>query len=208
MIITEIKRKGKSELYYIYTDDELYGFLQAEFIVKHKLKTGLEIDRQELDKIKVQSDRLSCAAKALNYVSKMIKSEFQVRQYLKKSGFMDEAIDEAIEKLKSYGYINDEQVAIFVVQSLEKRKGKNFIRQDLLQKGIKKEQIERLLDNLSGQDETCLEVAKKWLKTRVLPLSQNDKAKLYRFLVGKGFEFDMVRRVLSKIEIGGEDDWY
>lgn len=208
MIITEIKRKGKSELYYVYADDELYGLLQAEFIYKHKLKTGQEIQKQELDKIKLQSDKLTCSSKALNYVSKMIKSEFQVRQHLKKHGFIDEAIDESIEKLKHYGYINDKQVANFVMQSLEKRKGKNYIKKDLMQKGIKKEQIEEVLENLSGQEETCLEMAKKWLKTKTIPLNQNDKAKLYRFLAGKGFEFDIIRRAMEKTKAGDEDDWY
>ena len=58
-----------------------------------------------------------------------------------------------------------------------------------------------------GQEETCLEVAKKWLKTKAIPLSQNDKAKLYRFLVGKGFEYDIIRKTLAKIDIGEDDDW-
>lgn len=208
MEITEIKRKGKSELYYIFADFEPCGLFQAEIIYKHKLKTGIKLCRDELDKIKLESDKLTCFSMALNYVSKMLKTEMQVRDYLKRHMFFEEAINNAIDKLKFYGYINDNQVATFMMSSLQKRKGKNAIKQDLMQKGIKKEQIDTLLNNLSGQEETCEAQAKKWLKAKTLPLDKNNKAKLYRFLVGKGFEFDVIKKVLNKIEVGDADDWY
>ena len=207
MTITEIKRKGKSELYYVYADEELFGLLQAEFIYKNKLKSGLEIGRKELERIKNQSDKLTCVNQALGYLSKMIRSEFQVRQYLKKHMYDDETIDEAICKLKSYGYINDEQVATLMVQSLSTKKGKNYIKKELSQKGIDKSQIALLTENLEGQEELCEVLAKKWLKNKVLPLNQNEKAKLYRFLAGKGFEFDVIKRATSKIKLGYDDDW-
>lgn len=208
MEITEIKRKGKSELYYIYADGELCGLFQAEIIYKNKLKTGVEIDLEDLNKIKLESDKLTCFSMALNYVSKMLKTEKQVRDYLKRHLFLEEAIASAVEKLKNYGYINDAEVAKFMIGSLKGRKGKNAIRQDLMQKGIKKEQIDCLLNDLLGQEETCEVQAKKWLKAKTLPLQQNEKAKLYRFLIGKGFEFDVIKKVLNKIEIGDDDDWY
>ncbi len=207
MTITEIKRKGKSELYYVYVDEELFGFLQAEFIYKYKLKSGLEIGRKELEEIKNQSDKLTCVNQALGYLSKMIRSEFQVRQYLKKHMYDDETIDEAICKLKNYGYINDEQVATLTVQSLSTKKGKNYIKKELSQKGIDKSQIALLTKNLEGQEELCETLAKKWLKNKELPLGQNEKAKLYRFLAGKGFEFDIIKKITSKIKLGDDDDW-
>lgn len=208
MIITEIKRKGKSELYHVYLDGEYFGLLQAEYIYKNKLKTGTEIEKEQIEKVKEESDRLTCSSMALNYVAKMIKSEKQVKDYLKKHGFSSVAIAEATQKLKQYGYINDEQFAEFMLNSLKNKKGKNAIKQDLMQKGIKKEQIDEVLDNLSGQEETCQKIAQKWLKAKPLPLDNNNKAKLYRHLASKGFEFDVIKETLNKVEVGGEDDWY
>jgi len=205
--ITEIKRKGKSELYYVYLDNEFYGLLQAEYIYKHKLKTGLEIERDELDKIKEQSDKLSCANHALTYVGKMIRSEFQVRQYLKKYQYSQTAIDEAVEKLKSYGYINDEYMANLLAESMKNKKGKNYIKKQLVQKGIKKEDIERVTQQISDSQDVCEEITKKWLKGKELPLDVNNKAKLYRFLSGKGFEFETIKHVTRKLQAGEDDDW-
>ena len=207
MTISEIKRKGKSELYYVYVDNAFFGLLQAEFIYKHKIKVGLCIEEKLLFEIKEQSDKLTCFNQALGYVSKMIRSEIQVKNYLKKYGYMDEAIDLAVEKLKNYGYINDEYMALVVAESLKSKKGINSIKKDLMQKGICKEEIYKATNNLQGQEETCKNLAKKWLKTKQLPLCVNDKAKLYRFLCGKGFEFDVIKSVCFNLELGEEDDW-
>lgn len=207
MQITEIKRKGKSEQYYVYTDNEFYGLLQAEYIYKSKLKTGQEIKKEELDKIKEQSDKLSCTNHALTYVSKMLKSEKQVRQYLCKYNYSQQAINESIEKLKSYGYINDEYFANLIIQGNKDKKGKNYIKKQLIQKGIGKDSIGELLENLEDNPHACQDQAKKWLKGKELPLDANNKAKLYRFLIGKGFEFETAKRVLQKLNVGEEDDW-
>lgn len=207
MRITEIKRKGKSEEYYVYVDEEFYGLMQAEYIVKYKLKSGLEIDREELDKIKLESDRLTCSTKALGYVSKMLRSEFQVRTYLKKHGYEQSAIDETIEKLKNYGYINDEYMAKMVADSLTSRKGKNYIKKDLMQKGIKQREIENIISNLPSGEGVAKQLAKKWIKNKTLPLDQKDKAKLYRFLAGKGFDFEEIKSATKDLNMESNDDW-
>ena len=209
MTITEIKRKGKSELYYVYADNQFFSLIEAEFIVKNKLKVGTEISKQNLEQIKEQSDNLVCVSVALNYISKALKSEHQLVQYLKKHQFCDSAITMAVEKLKSYGYLNDEYLADLIVKSASTQKGKNQIVASLKNKGIKKEQYQEYINNLEGQEGVCLSLAKKWLKGKELPLTTQNKAKLYRHLAGKGFEFETIKSALNSInEINGdEDDW-
>ena len=209
MIITEIKRKGKSELYYVYADGEFFSLLQAEFIVKNKLKTGTQIAREKLMQIKEESDNLTCSAYALNYLSKAIKTEFQLRQYLKKYSFSDSAINQAIEKLKNYGYLNDKYYAELLAKELSEKKGRNYIKNELNNKGIKKESYEHILEDLPPEDDACKAVTLKWLKNKPLPKDQKEKAKLYRFLSARGFAFETIKRTLSKINatLGEDDDW-
>ena len=209
MTITEIKRKGKSELYYVYADNQFFSLIEAEFIVKNKLKVGTEISQKNLEQIKEQSDNLACVNVALNYISKALKSEYQLVQYLKKHQFCDSAITLAVEKLKSYGYLNDEYLADLVVKSASLKKGKNQIIVSLKNKGIKKENYEKFISNIQGQSDVCLSLAKKWLKGKNLPLSTQEKAKLYRHLAGKGFEFETIKSALGLIKEfnGDEDDW-
>ena len=111
MIITEIKQKGKSESYYVSFAGELYGTLQLETLVKNHIKLGCEIDEEQLKVIKEDDDNLTCFSRALKYISSRLKTEKQMLEYLRGLNYSQVAIDNAIKKLKDYGYINDEYYA-------------------------------------------------------------------------------------------------
>ena len=65
MIITEIKRKGSSELYHIYVDNEYFALIAYDYIYKYKLKEGLELEKEQLLKIQEESDNFVCSNFAL-----------------------------------------------------------------------------------------------------------------------------------------------
>ena len=209
MVITDIKRKGKSETYHVWVNDEYFALLEAEIIYKNKLKIGTEIEESKLNLIKKESDKLLCASTALNYISKSIKSEFQLKQYLKGKNFCEEAINEAIFKLKTYGYLNDEYFAKISANELSRTKGKRYIKNQLALKGISDDKIQNVLENLEGEDEACFNATKKWLRGKTLPLDNNSKQKLYRFLLSRGFEYGTIKKSLNKFnEEIDDNDWY
>lgn len=53
--------------------------------------------------------------------------------------------------------------------------------------------------------ETCLDLLKGKMRDMSLPLSQQDRAKLYRFAAQRGFESAIISRCLSKL-VKGEDE--
>lgn len=204
MIVTELKQKGKSESYYAYFDNELFGELQLETLVKHHIKVGEEISNSQLEIIKEESDKLTCFNRALKYISSRLKTEKQMREYLHGLKYSNNAINQAINKLKEYGYINDEHFAKTFVEIYGESKGKKYLQRELMIKGVSQNIITSLLDE---QDETIaceMQCAKK-IKNMAKPISQKDKEKLYRFLLSKGFEFSVVRQCVSKFS-SGEDD--
>ncbi len=208
MIITNIKRKGKSETYYVYVDDEYYALIEAEFIYKNHLKIGTQIEEQKLKQIKTESDKLLCSGVALNYISKSLKSEFQLKNYLKLKKFDMDAINETVQKLKGYGYLNDEYYATSLAKEMSKSKGKRFIKNSLMQKGVQACKIEGVLQEIDNEDETCFNVAQKWLRGKVQPLDLNGKQKLYRFLMARGFSHETVKSALYKLNEEINDDRY
>ena len=111
MKITNLVRYGKSELYKTFVDDEYICKLQAEILVKNKIKIGTEVDENQFLEIREQSEKITCKELALTYVSKSIKTKKQVRDHLRQKGYLDCSIDYAIDFLQSYGYINDEYYA-------------------------------------------------------------------------------------------------
>ncbi len=92
--------------------------------------------------------------KAVRYLVVAKKTEFEVRNKLKKAGAEEDIIEEVILYLKSIHYIDDEEyVDAYIRQCMRLIKYSIFeIKQKLLQKGIKKDIIEKKLVFLSNTD--------------------------------------------------------
>lgn len=204
MIVTEIKQKGKSETYYVSLDESLFGEFQLEILVKHHIKVGVDIDEETLKQIKEESDELTCFSRALKYISSRLKTEKQMKEYLQGLNYSDKAIQNAITKLKNYGYINDDYYAKTFAEIYGKSKGKKYLQRELTLKGVNAEIVSQTLES---QNDTvaCKEQCAKKLKNMQLPLSQKDKEKVYRFLLSRGFDFSTIKQCLSEY-VSGEDD--
>ena len=111
MQITEIKKIGRGDRYSIFIDGVFDGTLEAEILVKHKLKTGDEIGEEQWRQIKLENGKLSAFSRAVGYIEKSLKTQKQLQTYLKEKGFLQESIDDAVQKLKEYGYIDDKVYA-------------------------------------------------------------------------------------------------
>ena len=207
-MITDIVQRGKSELYKIYIDDVFCCLLEAEIIVKNKIKKGLDISENELLKLKEQSDYLTCKSQALNYVSKCLKTQKQVYDYLIKKGYLPECVNDAIKALVEYGYINDEYYAKCFIKSKQSGKGKKYFYSALIQKGIDKDIVNEVLSEYQDSSEDIEKIALKYIKNK----SQvGIKQKLFRYLLSKGFEYKDVVKVVDRVvkcdEVDG-NDWY
>ncbi len=204
MEITEIKKIGKGNRYHLYSDSGYIGIFEAEILAKYKLKTGQDIDKESLEKIKIENGDLASFDRALSYLEKGMKTEKGIRDYLLSKTFPEECVERAIEKLTEYGYINDRTYAENYVRSYSKTKGRKKLKYELLSKGVDGEIIEEVLsENLNDDEEkeTCLALTKKYLKNRELDIKL--KQKLYSHLVSKGFGFDVVSSVVREVENGG-----
>jgi len=199
LIVTELKRRGKGENYYLYLDGELFGCVMLEILHKFKIKEGKEISSDELEVIKEENDKLTCFNKALSYISSRLKTEKQMRDYLKKNNYCNSAIELAIEKLKNYGYLNDEYYAKTFSEINSMSKGKLYLKRELYQKGVSESIINKTIGEIEGEEDACLKITQKWLRGKSLPLEKKDLQKLYRFLLSRGFEYETVRSVTYKV---------
>lgn len=129
------------------------------------------------------------------------RSEKEIRDFLQRKKV--ENIDEVINQLKEQGYIDDEKFSREWVQSRRrsKQKGSKAIRLELLQKGIDREIIERVISRqLSDVREE--EIAEKALekKVRIWKNLEPDefRKKATDFLMRKGFEYGVVKATVDK----------
>lgn len=126
------------------------------------------------------------------------RSEKEIRDYFRrKEIYDDETIESSIEKLKKLRLLNDQEFAKAWVQSRSRKLGKKSIKQELFQKGIAKELIEKVM-SVSEDEET---IAQKLLKKKskvwkdLAPLEFKKKA--FGFLGRKGFEYSVIEKAIK-----------
>ncbi|WP_195990323.1 recombination regulator RecX [Clostridium sp. D53t1_180928_C8] len=203
-IITKIELgKRNKERVNIYIDDEYAFSISAELVYKENLKVKDTIDVENLKKLADEDNYIKCKNKALRTIERTYKSEKELRDKLALKGFEDHIIKRTINFLREYNLLNDTNYAKMYVKDRSKNQGKKKIKYTLLQKGIDENIIEEELDKLNKEEisEVVHEMALK--KYKVLCKRESDQyklsQKLYRFLMGKGYDYDLIKDVVKTI---------
>ena len=84
MKVTKLSSQKKdSSRVNMYIDDEFFCGLSLDSVSKFNIYDGKEIDAEELEEILFEELKSRFSQRALSYVSKTIKTEFQLRRYLR-----------------------------------------------------------------------------------------------------------------------------
>ncbi len=198
MIITEIKKQIKNNnRFNIYLDGQYYCGLNAETIVKNNLKTGMDIEKEILDNLQLESEKTTALEKLVNYMGSRLRTEKQLWDYLKGKGYAEVTCNYCMEKLKEYNYINDAQYVNSFIQVNKSKKGKKLLAYELKQKGIDDKLLDTSFEDYENDLESIKLIALKYLKNK--DLAKENFQKAYRHLMSKGFESSEVLKVLNQI---------
>lgn len=203
-VITEIKAQVKSPTRCsIYLDNAFYCGLELETVMRHRLKVGMQIEPERLDEIQFDSERVRAFDKALSFVTKSKKTKKQVKDYLYKKGYTEQTVESVIEKMQDYRFVDDGDFAESYVKSYSKNKGKKLIEMELKLKGVSESDVKLAIEDIGDQTDSAVKIAEKYLKNR-----EKDKQnilKCYKYLLFKGFEYDVAKSAVERIE-KDEDD--
>jgi len=193
-ITPQIKDKRRCN---IYVDGRFCCGLTLESTVKKRLKVGQTVTEERLAEIQLESEKNTAFDKALTHLSATRKTEKQVRTYLSGKGYLPAVIDYVIEKLRSYNFLNDGEYAESYVESAVKRKGGRLIRMELKNKGVSDEEIDAALSAVPMEEEetAAQELLKKYMRGKVCDKATLQKA--CRYLLGKGYDYEVVKSALS-----------
>jgi regulatory protein len=129
-------------------------------------------------------------------------SEMQVRQRLARKGHEPDAIDDAIARLREARAIDDERVAeaIARTETSVRRRGKLRVRMQIERAGIAKATAKRAVDGVFDaiDDDALLESSlRKRLRGRDTIADDREFQRLYRYLIGQGFESESALKALN-----------
>lgn len=184
----------------IYIDGEFAFALEMLTVMKLGLKIGSEVSFDRINEAIADSERTVAFDKAINYLSRGMKTCKQMREYLNGKGFQPDVVNIVISKLVDYKYIDDEYYAKTYVEQNLATKGERRLKQELQQKGIPQRITEQYCVMESDvETENAQRLADKYMRNK--PCDLKTLQKLQRYLLGRGYGYDVVNGVMRNFKV-------
>ena len=180
----------------IYLNDEFAFVLYKGELATYGLEEGMTVDDVMYRRIMEETVLPRARKRGMNLLKTMDRTEADVRRKLSEGGYPSEAVDDAVEYLRSYHYIDDDRYASEYIRCKSASMSRRQITAKLVEKGVSKDIIERSFaaydeENGTDSDEAELELIRKLITKRcpggTEDLDYNERQKLYSYLYGKGF---------------------
>lgn len=203
-IITKVEvQKSNKNRVNLYVDDEYAFSCDAELVYKYDLRKQKSIKVDELKEIIAEDNYMKAKNVALKFIQRSYKTEKEMQNKLINKGFDEVTIKRVISFLKEYNFLDDLKYADMYIKSKQKTAGKSKLKYDLMKKGIDQSIIHSAIENLPSEceEDTARVLAEK--KYRTLIKREVDRRKIYekllRFLVGKGYSWELSKSVTEKV---------
>lgn len=198
MKIIKYKRLSNDK-YKVYLDDNQNIILHENIILKYDLLIKKEIT--DLNQIIKDNNNYIVYDISLKYISTKMRSENELRMYLKKKEIDNKLINDTINKLKQNGYINDRQYAkYYIMDKINLNKyGPNKIKTELLKLKIDKDIIEEELQNINKTDilNNLESIVDKSIKSNKSYAGDVLKQRILSNLINKGYKKEDILNILS-----------
>ena len=184
--------------------DGTYLRVTKEITAELGLKTGQTLDEKTIDTLRahggVRADEAGAAI-----LGRRMYSESELRGKLADRGYTDEEIDEAVKKLKEYGFLDDAAYAAALVErAAAKNQSKKALLFELNRRGIDRETAMDAAEALPGASDALDELIRARLKGTIPDRALTEKT--YRYLAGKGFAPGEIRAALRRYTRGEDFD--
>ena len=135
--------------------------------------------------------------RALYLLTKQDRSRKNLYEKLRAGGYPEEICEEAVCYAESYHYIDDIRYAENYVKFHQEKKSRRRVLEDLLKRGIEKDIAEQAVSENYGSNEKE-QMYHLMEKRHYIPdkAGQKEKASMYRYLLGRGYDPSDIRAVL------------
>jgi regulatory protein len=181
-------------------------FLDGEFgfglsrIVAAWLQVGQELSEEKIAHLKTEDEKEASRQSAFRLLHYKARSIAEMSQALSRKGYSPGVIDETIERLVSSGLLNDEQFAETWIENRSefRPRSKRALELELRQRGITQETISKAVEEVDDEELAYLAGRKHSRKLDTTDWTEFRK-KLYNFLARRGFNYEVIGPVTSKI---------
>lgn len=191
----------KNNSYNVYLSNGEVLTLDEVVITENELLFKKEIDTSLYDKLSKDNDILLLCNMAIKYINVRLRSIKEIKDYLSKKCDNDYYIDNAIERLIKYKYLDDDRFAkSFIKDKLAfTMMGDYKIRKELERLGVDTSIIS---DNMMDIDNDVIisrikKIIDKDIRTNKKYSGINLKNKIFNHLITQGYSKDIVISVIN-----------
>lgn len=134
--------------------------------------------------------------KALYYLQFSGKTESEMRKKLAEQGFSPASVENAVQFLLQYRYLNDGDYALRYLEKNGKKKSRKQMVYDLRQKGISQEVIENALEDMPVDEEAQILTLLEKKRYAGEDATREERQKISGFLARKGFSYEAIASAL------------
>jgi regulatory protein len=197
MKITAIKQQIKRfDRYSVYVDGVYTFSLSEAQLVSSGIHSGLEIDSETLAGYQEESTTGKLFDRLLNLFSYRMRSEWEVRDYLRRKQVDESQTTQLIERMQKLGYINDEVFARSWVENRRfgKPTSQRKLRAELQAKRIDRGIVDKILNEDASQTDEMDVLRQLVAKKRA---RYPDDVKFMQYLARQGFGYDDIKRAIK-----------
>lgn len=198
MEVTQIKPLTKTK-FCVYVDGTSAFALYKGEIAKYHLKAGEELPQKTYEEILENVLLKRAKLRAMHLLNDMDRTEDALRTKLEQGLFPPAVIEQAIDYVKSFGYIDDYRYARNLVDSRREQKSKRELYALLCQKGVSSEIIDQVFEEYYNAEDELTVIRKLLDKRRFCPDTADERElqRIYGYLARKGFHYEKIRQVVQ-----------
>lgn len=192
-------KKGKGDKIHISIDGEYSLTVDEMYFASLYLKDGQEITDEEYDELESTVNTRRAYNCAVSLLSRRDHSEKELMRKLKEKGYAEGA-EEAIGKLKNSGYVDDERFCRLYASELIRLKGygKRRVEQELYLKGVSREIISLVLEEITFDTEALSDIIRRKYLSKMK--DEKGKQRAINAMMRLGYSYREIRDALNDLD--------
>lgn len=207
LAITSISpQKKNSDRFSLFHKKKFLIGVSSQTLLDYSIQKGTELTAELFHQLSYSEEYQSVKERCYKLLSGRDHGSEELRRKLVQKGFSPAITDDVVSEFRQKDLLDDGIYAKKFAHDKHQLKqwGPRKIKSALFKKGVPKQVIQEVIQELRQEIspvDTCIELA---LKRRRHFLRESDlfkrKQKIFRYLAGKGYSSDRIKKALPKIE--------
>ena len=191
-VVTAIERSGRHNVL-VTINEEIQLMLSRDIWAERPLSEGEELNFAEFSQWLLPRQYPEALNKAVALLAQRARSGGEIRQKLERAHYLEDTIDMVLYKLEKERLLDDEAFAReFSASCARRQMGKSRIRMELVRKGLPRELIDRIMEELPQEeaDDAAIRLAQKLLRRHNGEDTRKEMQKVLAAMARRGYSYE------------------